>query len=78
MLSGHHTKHQVLDIRTQDPISLEQIIMTQKDEPNQKNCIFKLQSWAGEGIEKFYQIRVKSIKFHEEDGIAIYYYDITS
>ena len=52
-------------IQFTDVMSLEQIIMAQKDEPQQKNCIYKLQREEKDKgwIEKFYQIRVKSIEF---------------
>lgn len=52
----------VFDIDTAEPVSVEQIIMAQQDEPNQKNCIFKLQNKEAK-LERFYQIRVKSIEF---------------
>ena len=52
----------VFDIDTAEPVSVEQIIMAQQDEPNQKNCIFKLQNEEAK-LERFYQIRVKSIEF---------------
>ena len=32
---------------------------------------------TGTAVRKFYQVRVKSIKFHESDAIAIYFYDVT-
>ena len=69
--------------------SLEQIIMAQVDEPSQKNCIYRLQVKAqpvnqtvtsGEPkdyTDKFIQIRVRSISYHEVDAVAIYFYDMT-
>ena len=36
-----------------------------------------LTSEPKEFIDKFIQIRVKSIEFHETDAIAIYFYDVT-
>ena len=69
--------------------SLEQIILAQVDEPSQKNCIYRLQLKAqpanlnmtfGEAkpyIDKFIQIRVRSISYHEVDAVAIYFYDMT-
>ena len=57
--------------------------MIQLDEPKQKNCVYKLQ-WQDETkepeeqeITKFFQIRVKSIKFLQAPAIAIYIYDVT-
>ena len=58
-------------------VSLEQIILTQQDEPNQKNCIFKLKHRTKD-LEKFYQTRVKSIEFLQESSTAIYFYDVTN
>lgn len=57
------------------PISLAQIVMAQKDEPNQRNCVFKLK--AASRSEKYFQIRVKSINFFQKDATAVYMYDIT-
>ena len=37
--------------------------MAQQDEPDQKNCVFKLQKKGDRSLEKFFQIRVKSIQF---------------
>ena len=28
-------------------------------------------------VKKFYQIRVKSIEFHDRSAIAVYFYDMT-
>ena len=52
-------------IQFTDVMSLEQIIMAQKDEPQQKNCIYKIKVETMDRflIDKFYQIRVKSIEF---------------
>ena len=61
----------------QDERSLEEIILSQKDEPHQRNCIFSKISYMCENIDdsshflrsearevnKYYQIRVKSIEF---------------
>ena len=55
--------------------------MTQRDEPNQKNCIFKLkkkQTTSTKPTEKYCQIRVKSIDFLQKPATAIYFYDFTS
>ena len=55
--------------------------MTQRDEPQQKNCIYKLKKQQGvntKSTEKFCQIRVKSIDFLQKPAIAIYFYDFTS
>ena len=67
----------MFSINTTDPVSIEQIIMAQQDEPNQKNCIFRLQNKEVK-LEKFYQIRVKSIEFLQKSGTAIYFYDISN
>lgn len=67
-------------------ISLDEIITTQIDEPQQKNCVYRVRQQAKKqmtadepqiAITKFTQIRVKSIKFLETDAIAIYFYDMT-
>ena len=53
----------------QAPTCLQQIIIAQRDEPDQKNYVYKLRcqdNKEGEDehfIEKFFQIRVKSIEF---------------
>ena len=54
-----------IEIQFIDAMSLEQIIMTQKDEPQQKNCIYKMKVETMDRflIDKFYQIRVKSIEY---------------
>ena len=55
----------------------------QINEPDQKACIYKVMLKShqvpdmGRAMSKFYQVRVKSIKFHEMDAIAIYFYDVT-
>ena len=66
-------------------ISLDEIITIQVDEPHQRSCIYKTRmqpkkegnSAEHEGVTKFSQIRVKSIKFLEKEAIAIYFYDMT-
>ena len=69
-------------------ISLEMIIMMQKDEPNQKSCIYKMQTKRlvpdaqGKGqreeiVEKYFQIRVKSVEFMQKRAIALYFYNFT-
>ena len=56
----------------ESPLSLQEIIIAQEDEPQQRNCIYRLKnsktaSSDSEGgfidEERFYQIRVKSIDF---------------
>ena len=53
----------------QAPTCLQQIIIAQRDEPDQKNYVYRLRcqdNKEGEDehfIEKFFQIRVKSIEF---------------
>ena len=63
-------------------MSLEQIVLAQKDEPDQTNCIFKVKKDAavsgGGTSEKFYQIRIKSINFFQKQATAVYMYDITN
>ena len=59
-------------------MTLEQIIVAQKDEPNQRNCIYQVlgsRSALEEGSTRYSQIRVKSIDFLEEKAIAVYLYD---
>lgn len=67
-------------------ISLEMIIMMQKDEPNQRSCIYKLKASSTQSIkaeeqrnivEKYFQIRVKSTEFMQKRAIAIYFYNFT-
>ena len=63
-------------------MSLEQIILTQQDEPNQRNCIYKLKPVSppanGESVENYTQIRVKSADFLQQDATAVYFYDFTN
>ena len=68
-------------------MSLEQIILTQEDEPQQKNCIYKLvtsqpantkrKRQAKREKSKIVQIRVHSIDYHDHESIAIYIYDVS-
>ena len=70
-------------------ISLEMIIMMQKDEPNQRSCIYKLKTKVAKGgqtisdqvqydvIEKYFQIRVKTTEFNQKRAVAIYFYNFT-
>ena len=52
-------------------VSLEEVIMSQLDEPNQKNFIYRIKNNNSDSpshqqknmIEKFYQMRVQSIDF---------------
>ena len=66
-------------------MSLEAIILGQQDEPKQKNCIYQLKKWSGpeddplrRPIEKFYQMRVKSIDFLQTQAVAVYFYDFST
>ena len=75
--------------------SLQQIILSQCDEPSQRHCIYRLDEplsgevqaqheaslYTDEAIKsttKFYQIRVKSIKFQHRQAVAIYFYEISN
>ena len=62
--------------------SLEEIMLAQIDEPDQKNCIYNIKRTTnavlGEEMEKFFQIRVKSMQFLQKNATAIYFYDLTS
>ena len=68
----------------QAPTCLQQIIIAQRDEPNQENYVYRLRcqdNKEGEDehfIEKFFQIRVRSIEFLQKSSTAIYFYDLTS
>ena len=64
------------------------LILLQKDEPDQKSCIYKLTTKKlvdqGEGqrpyeevVVKYFQIRVKSVEFMQKYGIAVYFYNFT-
>ena len=80
--SVHHTNRSAdekthFNLNYSDPVSLEQIVMAQQDEPDQKNCVFKLKKGSN-GLEKFFQIRVKSIQFLQRHATAVYLYDITN
>ena len=63
------------------PRCLEQIILAQLDEAKQRYCIYQFQDQdeknSTKGVEKMYQIRVKSIEFQDEHAIAIYFYNMT-
>ena len=63
-------------------MSLEQIILMQQDEPNQRNCIYNLKQidkQAGaDHAESYTQIRVKSTEFLQQDATAVYVYDYTN
>ena len=67
-------------------MSLEQIIMIQQDEPNQKSCIYKLSAADNKESSsrpvpakkrRFTQVRVKTINFKDEQAHAIFLYDMT-
>lgn len=59
-------------------MSIDDIIEVQQDEPNQKNCVYKIDSLVeGRQRSKYSQIRVKSVEFDEEDATAFYMYDFT-
>ena len=56
--------------------------MSQKDEPDQKNCIYQVRStprlFALEEVQtKYSQIRVKSINYLDSSAVAVYFYDFT-
>ena len=57
-------------------------MLAQIDEPDQKNCIYNIKRTTnavlGEEMEKFFQIRVKSMQFLQKNATAIYFYDLTS
>ena len=69
-------------------LSLDQILTSQLDEPNQKSRVYKVE-YAQQidknnqqidiklSTQKFVQIRVKSIEFMDTKAIAIYFYDVT-
>ena len=70
--------------KSNGPLSLDEIITAQIDEPHQKSCIYRTKLQAKKDkleleleVTKFTQIRVKTIKFLEKDAIAIYFYDMT-
>ena len=68
------------------------IIAMQKDAPNQRSCIYKLQTMVKnkrsknrDGNEaqkiladKYFQIRVKTTEFMQKRAVAIYFYNFTS
>ena len=75
--------YKTLITRTKEaPVSLEQIILTQQDEPHQRNCIYKLkpleQADNASNKENYTQIRVKSTEFLQQPATAIYFYDYTN
>ena len=45
----------------------------QVDEPAQKGCVYRVSLEKS----KYYQVRVKSITFHEQAAVAIYFYNVT-
>lgn len=66
-------------------ISLDQIIFSQEDEPQQRNCIYRLrknvqnlESEDVEFIENYTQIKVKSTEFLQQSATAVYFYDYTN
>lgn len=59
------------------PRCLEQIIIAQRDELNQKYCIYALQT-LDKSKQKQFQVRVKSIDFIGKPATAIHFYDLTS
>ena len=61
------------------PKCLDQIILAQCDEVKQKYCIYELSKEVkgGKKIEKYVQIRVKSIEFLNKPAIAVYFYNMT-
>ena len=74
-----HTKYSFINLN--EKTSLEEIVLIQNDEPKQKNFVYMLSADATDktdAVEKFYQIRVKSIEFVQKRATAIYFYDCTS
>ena len=61
--------------------SLDEIILAQRDEPRQRNCIYLLrkESETSDELseEKYFQIRVASIDFLQKPATAVYFYDLT-
>ena len=47
------SQEEVFDLTISEAVSLEQIIMAQQDEPNQKNCIFQVKRKSSDE-KKFY------------------------
>jgi len=87
-IKGKTKKFEDLINSDRSAFSLEEIILAQVDEPSQKTCIYQMampiraseSKSSGDYSsknDKFIQIRVKSIDFHEIDAIAIYFYDVT-
>ena len=64
------------------PRCLEQIILAQRDERSQKNCVYGLSKRDAKSVngikERYFQIRVKSIEFLGKPATAVYFYDLTS
>ena len=63
--------------------SLEQIIIAQQDEPNQRYQLYGLSHYpqsepSGQKQEKCFQIRVKSINFLGVSATAIYFFELTA
>ena len=74
-----HSKYSFINLN--EKTSLEEIVLIQCDEPKQKNFVYMLSTDATDktsAVEKFYQIRVKSIEFVQKRATAIYFYDCTS
>ena len=86
-IKGKTKKFEDLINSNKSNFSLEEIVLAQVDEPSQKTCIYQIAMNTGaskskEGDrnnkrDKFIQIRVNSIEFHELDAIAVYFYDVT-
>lgn len=61
--------------------TLDQIIVTQVDSRGQQGCIYKLSaevqdsSQGSEYVERYYEVRVKSLVYDEQEAIAIFLYD---
>ena len=71
--------YKTLITRTKEaPVSLEQIILTQQDEPHQRNCIYRLkpikqQLANATNKDSYTQIRVKSTEFLQQPATAVYF-----
>ena len=79
--SKSNNKNQKKFLDSEEPVSLEEIMTAQVDEPHQRSCIYRTQVVSQaknqEPTSKYLQIRVKSIKFLEKEAVAVYFYDMT-
>ena len=72
------------------PRSIEQIVIAQRDEPEQNHCVYKFEAKSSESsrtgeqsesiapVHSYYQIRVKSVQFCQKPATAVYFYDLSS